>query len=60
MLNQIPKSVSVSELSDYLSKDEWGDEVIFMQKVKQGIKDSISNSVYNKEEAKDKLSKWLK
>lgn len=60
MLNQTPKSVSVSELSDYLSKDEWGDEVIFMQKVKQGIKDSVSNNVYNKEETKDRLSKWLK
>lgn len=60
MLNQTPKCLSVNEISDCLSKDEWNDKVLFVQKVEQGIKDSITKNVYSKEEAKSKLSKWLK
>lgn len=60
MLNQKSKCLSVNEISGCLSKDEWNDKVLFVQKVEQGIKDSITKNVYSKEEAKSKLSKWLK
>lgn len=43
-----------------LPAEELPDRIIFRGKVERGLRDSAMNNVYSKEEAKEKLSKWLK
>jgi len=50
-LDKLPESMSIDQLIDHL---------IFVEKVEKGLKDSKEGNVYTKEEAKQKLSKWLK
>jgi hypothetical protein len=51
---------TVSKLPDNFSLDELVDELIFIEKVQKGLNESLTDKVYSKEEAKKKLSKWLK
>ena len=51
---------TVSKLPDNFSLDEIIDKLIFIDKVQKGMEDSLANNVYSKEEAKKRLSKWLK
>jgi hypothetical protein len=51
---------TVSNLPDNFSLDELIDKLIFIEKVQKGLENSLSDKVYSKEEAKIKLSKWLK
>jgi len=50
-LDKLPESMSIDQLIDHL---------VFVEKVQKGLKDSKEGNVYTKEEAKQKLSKWLK
>jgi hypothetical protein len=50
---------TVSKLPDNFSLDELIDKLIFIEKVQKGLGDSMANRVHSKEEAKEKLSKWL-
>ena len=51
---------TVSKLPENFSLDELIDELIFIEKVQKGLDESHKNKVYSKEEAKKRLSKWLK
>lgn len=51
---------SLDKLPENLTIDEVVDQLIFLEKVQRGLDDSINGRVNTKEEAKRKLSKWLK
>mgnify|MGYP000253518289 FL=1 len=51
---------SLDKLPDSLTIDQLVDHLIFVEKVEKGLGDSINERVNTKEEAKKKLSKWLK
>ena len=51
---------TVSNLPDNFSLDELIDKLIFIEKVQKGLEDSLADKVNSREEAKNKLSKWLK
>ncbi|MCX6233114.1 MAG: hypothetical protein NT175_00095 [Bacteroidetes bacterium] len=51
---------TVSKLPDNFTLDELIDELIFIEKVQKGLEESLADKVYSKEEAKKRLSKWLK
>ncbi len=51
---------SLHNLPEDLSVDQVIDHVIFLEKVQKGIADSAEGRVNTKEEAKEKLKKWLK
>jgi hypothetical protein len=51
---------TLDKLPDELSIDQVIDELLYIEKVQQGLSDSENDRVNSKEEAKDKLSKWLK
>lgn len=50
-LDKMPESMSIDQLVDHL---------IFVEKVQKGLEDSENGNTNTKEEAKQKLSKWLK
>jgi hypothetical protein len=50
-INKFPNSFSLDDLID---------ELIFIEKVEKGLKDSAENKVNTEAEAKEKLAKWLK
>jgi hypothetical protein len=47
-------------LPDSFTLDELVDKLIFMDKVEQGLDQSINNKVYTHDEARKRLEKWLK
>jgi predicted metallopeptidase len=51
---------SFDKLPENLNLDQVIDHIIFIEKVQKGMLDSKNNKVNSKEEAKRKLSKWLK
>ena len=51
---------SLDKLPDNLTIDQLVDHLIFVEKVEKGLDDSVNGRVNTKEEAKEKLSKWLK
>ncbi len=51
---------TISEFPDSFTLDELVDKLIFMDKVEKGIAQSLNNEVHSNEEAKQRLSKWLK
>lgn len=51
---------TVSMLPDNFSLDELVDQLIFIEKVQKGLDESFADKVYSKDEAKKRLSKWLK
>ncbi len=60
MLSKKDVLKTVSKLPDNFSLDEIIDKLLFMEKVNKGLEDSMTDRVYTKDEAKSKLSKWLK
>ena len=50
-LDNLPEDLTIDQLIDHL---------IFIGKVQKGIADSANGRVNTKEEARQKLSKWLK
>jgi predicted transcriptional regulator len=51
---------SLDRLPESFSLDEFIDHLIFVEKVEKGLDDSINGRVHSKQEAKEKLSKWLR
>jgi hypothetical protein len=60
MLTKESVNESLNQLSDSFTIDELIDKLIFVEKVKNGIKQSSENKVISTEQAKEKLAKWLK
>lgn len=50
-LNNLPEDLNIDQLIDHL---------VFLEKVQKGMKDSSEGKVFTKEQAKEKLGKWLK
>jgi predicted transcriptional regulator len=50
-LNNLPENVTIDQVIEHL---------IVIEKIQKGLEDSASGEVYSKEQAKDKLKKWLK
>ncbi len=51
---------AIENLPDNLTIDQVIDRIIFIDKVQKGLDDSINGRINTKEEAKQKLNKWLK
>ncbi len=51
---------TLDNLPENLTIDQVIEHIIFVEKVQKGIADSEAGKVYTKEEAKEKLNKWLK
>ena len=51
---------TISMFPDNFTLDELVDRLIFMDKVEKGLEQSLANKVYSGDEAKKRLSKWLK
>lgn len=51
---------SLDKLPENLTIDKVVDHLIFIEKVQRGLDDSVNGRINTKEEAKQKLSKWLK
>jgi hypothetical protein len=51
---------SLNKLPENLTVDQVIDHIIFVEKVQKGLDDVANGRVYTKEEARDKLKKWLK
>jgi len=47
-------------MPDHFSIDQLFDKLIFINKVETGLSQSTNGQVNTKEQAKEKLSKWLK
>ncbi len=50
ILDNLPENFSIDQLIDHM---------IFVEKVQKGMEDAENGRVYSKEEARQKLSKWL-
>jgi hypothetical protein len=50
-LDKMPDSVTIDQVIEHL---------IFIEKVQKGHEDSASGNTYTKDEAKEKLNKWLR
>jgi predicted transcriptional regulator len=51
---------TLDKLPENLTIDQVIDHIIFVEKVQKGISDSENGRINTQEEAKRKLSKWLK
>jgi hypothetical protein len=51
---------TLEKLPENLTIDQVIDHIIFIEKVQKGLDDSENGRVYTNDEAKIKLSKWLK
>lgn len=60
MLDKAKVLGTVNQLPDKFTIDELLDRLIFMNKVEQGLQDIKEGKVYSNEEARQRLSKWLK
>ncbi len=50
-LNNLPENVTIDQVIEHL---------VVVDKVQRGLNDSADGKVYSKEEAREKLKKWLK
>ena len=60
MLTRMQVFNTVEKLPEQFSIDQLIDKLIFIDKVETGLKQSESGNVNTREQAKQKLSKWLK
>ena len=51
---------TLQKMPDKFDVDEIVDKLILLDKIQQGISDSIEGRVYTEEEAAKRLGKWLK
>ena len=51
---------SLEKLPENLTIDQLIDHILFIEKIQKGISDSENGRINTTEEAKQKLSKWLK
>ena len=50
-LDNLPENITIDQIIDHL---------IFIEKVQKGIEDSKNGRINSKDEARKKLSKWIK
>ena len=50
-LNNLPENLTIDQVIDHL---------VLIEKIQKGLEDSADGRVYSKDEAKEKLKKWLK
>ena len=50
-LDKLPENLTIDQVIDHL---------IFVEKIQKGLDDSANGRINSKEEAKEKLKKWLK
>ena len=60
MITQTQLIDTLGKLPEEMNIDQVIDHIIFVEKVSKGMADSSQDRVYTKEEAKQKLNKWLK
>jgi len=51
---------SLSNLPENVTIDQVIDHLVIVEKIQKGLEDSANGRVYNKDQAKSKLKKWLK
>ena len=51
---------SLDKLPENLTIDQVIDQLIFIEKIQKGMDDSANGQINTKEEAKQKLKRWLK
>ena len=51
---------SLSNLPENLTIDQVIDHLVVVEKIQKGLEDTENGRVYNKDQATDKLKKWLK
>lgn len=51
---------SLDNLPENLTVDQVIDQLIFLEKIQKGLDDSKNGRINSKEEAKQKLSRWIK
>lgn len=51
---------AIEQMPEKVSIDQVIDQLLFMEKVERGLKESENNEVHSHAEAKEKLAKWLK
>ena len=51
---------SLENLPENLSIDQVIDHLVFIEKIQNGLENSVNGRVYSQDEAKEKLNKWLK
>lgn len=51
---------TLDKLPENLTIDQVVDHLIFIEKVQKGMDDSVNGRINTKDEAKQKLKKWLK
>ncbi|MHB8260987.1 MAG: hypothetical protein ACYDCN_11280 [Bacteroidia bacterium] len=59
-MNRTTAIKTIEKLPSNFSIDELFEELLFIQKVEEGIKDADNGKVFATQEAKKKLKKWLK
>jgi len=50
-LNNLPENVTIDQVIEHL---------VVVDKVQRGLNDSAEGKIYSKEDAREKLKKWLK
>jgi hypothetical protein len=60
MLTKAQVFDTLKQMPDDFSIDQLFDRLDFVNKVETGLSQSEKGQVYSKEQAKEKLSKWLK
>ena len=60
MLTKEKIKQSIDTLPDDLTIDQVIDRIILLDKIEQGLKDVEDGNVFTNEQAKARLSKWLK
>ncbi len=51
---------SLSNLPENVTIDQVIEHLVVVEKIQKGLNDSAEGKVYNKDEAKEKLKKWLR
>ncbi len=60
MINKTQLISTLSNMPENMPIDQVIDQLIFLEKVQNGIDDSTNGRIKTKEQAKEKLKKWLK
>ena len=60
MLTRTQVSDTLEKMPDQFSLDQLFDKLLFINKVETGLSQSANGQVNSNEQAKQKLSKWLK
>jgi len=60
MITKTQTKNSLENLPENVTVDQVIDQLLFIEKIQKGLDDSKNGRINSKEEAKEKLSKWIK